>query len=68
MKVTFQFIALPHERFANLFNRSDEDLRAAGALWKVVDQRPGFPCRVSFTDAEVGERVLQVQFTHLASA
>ena len=64
MKIPFQFIALPYERFANLFNQSDKELRSVGALWKVVDQKPGFPCRVSLTDAEIGERVLLVQFTH----
>jgi len=64
MKTPFQFIALPYDRFANLFNKNNEELRAVGALWKVVDQKPGYPCRVSLTDAEVGERVLLVQFTH----
>ncbi|HJS58772.1 MAG TPA: DUF1203 domain-containing protein [Vicinamibacteria bacterium] len=30
----------------------------------VVDEKPGFPCRVSLVDAEVGETVLLVPFTH----
>jgi hypothetical protein len=30
----------------------------------VVDEKPGFPCRVSLADAEVGETVLLVSFTH----
>lgn len=64
MKIPFKFIALPYDRFADLFNKSDEELKIAGALWKIADQKPGFPCRVSLTDAEAGERVLLVQFTH----
>ena len=64
MKIPFKFIALPYDRFANLFTMSDEELRALGALWRIVDQKPGFPCRVSLTDAEVGERVLLVQFVY----
>ena len=30
----------------------------------VVDETPGFPCRVSLADAEVGETVLALPFTH----
>jgi hypothetical protein len=29
-----------------------------------VDERPGFPCRVSLADAEVGETVLLLSFAH----
>ena len=57
-------MALPYDRFTSLFTRSDEELKSAGALWKIVNQKPGFPCRVSLADAEVGEKVLLVQFTH----
>jgi hypothetical protein len=64
MKTSFQFIALPYEQFAHLFNSSDSELEAAGACLKKVDQKPGFPCRVSLVDAEVGETVLLTHFTH----
>jgi hypothetical protein len=30
----------------------------------VADAKPGFPCRVSLADAEVGETVLLLPFTH----
>jgi hypothetical protein len=30
----------------------------------IVDEKPGFPCRVSLVDAEVGETVLLLPFTH----
>jgi hypothetical protein len=30
----------------------------------VVDEKPGFPCRVSLVDAEVGEVVVLLSFTH----
>ena len=64
MKTSFQFIALPSEQFAPLFNQSDAELQSAGARRMVVDEKPGFPCRVSLADAEVGETVLLVPFTH----
>jgi len=64
MNGSFRFIALPSERFAPLFGKSDAELQALGARRKVVDEKPGTPCRVSLADAEVGETVLLVPFTH----
>ncbi len=40
------------------------DLAAGGARRVVVDGKPGYPCRVSLEDAEVGERCLLLPFTH----
>jgi hypothetical protein len=31
----------------------------------VADKRPGFPCRVSLRDADVGERVILLNYEHL---
>ena len=64
MNTSFQFIALPSEQFAPLFNKSDAELQPINARRMVVDQKPGYPCRVSLADAEVGETVLLVQFNH----
>ena len=64
MNSPFQLIALPSEQFALLFARSEVELQANGARRMVVDEKPGFPCRVSLADAEVGETVLLVPFTH----
>lgn len=64
MSTPFRVIALPAERFAPLFELTDEELGALGARRMVVDARPGFPCRVSLADAEIGETVLALPFTH----
>lgn len=64
MASAFQLIALPHERFAPLFDKNDAELRALGARRQTVDEKPGFPCRVSLADGEVDETVLLLQFTH----
>ena len=64
MQTSFQFIALPHEQFAHLFKRSEAEIQAAGACLKIVDQQPGYPCRVSLVDAEIGETVVLTHFTH----
>jgi hypothetical protein len=61
---TFQISALPFERFADLFALTDEELAARGARRVVADSKPGYPCRVSLVDAEVGERLLLLPFTH----
>jgi hypothetical protein len=62
--MSFQIVALPSERFAPLFDLSDAELNARHARRVVVDEQPGFPCRVSLADAEVGETVLLLSVTH----
>ena len=64
MNTSFRMIALPSEQFESLFRQSHTQLRAVGARRMTVDEKPGTPCRVSLTDAEVGETVLLVPFTH----
>jgi len=34
----------------------------------VADANPGYPCRVSLRDAEVGEKLLAISHTHLVAA
>jgi len=60
----FRLVALPHDRFAGLFDLSDAELGAMNARRETVDHKPGFPCRVSLADADVGETVLLLPFTH----
>ncbi|HSD26839.1 MAG TPA: DUF1203 domain-containing protein [Vicinamibacteria bacterium] len=64
MSTDFRIVALPSEPFEPLFRMSDAELEAAGARRMLADEKPGFPCRVSLADAEVGEAVLLLPFTH----
>lgn len=64
MKTSFQLVALPSEQFASLFKQSDAELQTRGIRRMLVDARPGYPCRVSLVDAEVGESVLLIPYTH----
>jgi hypothetical protein len=64
MQTPFQITALPIEKFSSLLKQSDAELRTAGARRMVADKKPGFPCRVSLVDAEPGEEVLLIPFTH----
>lgn len=61
---TFRLLALPSAPFAPLFSLSDADLATLGARRCIATETPGFPCRVSLEDAEVGEEVLILHFTH----
>ena len=64
MSPTFQFVALPFAPFAPYFDADDAELHAVGARRMVVEEKPGTPCRVSLEDAEIGETVILVPFTH----
>lgn len=64
MSASFRIVAVPSEQFAPLFDRSNDELRSMNVRRMIADEKPGFPCRVSLADAEVGETVLLVPFTH----
>jgi hypothetical protein len=47
---------------------SDDELRQRNVFRYIADQKPGFPCRVSLVDAEIGESLLLLNFGHLLSS
>jgi hypothetical protein len=63
--VSFKISALPVEPFRHLFGQPDQTLTAHGAVRRIADAKPGFPCRVSLEDAKIGEQVLLVNYEHL---
>ncbi len=60
----FQISALNIDQFSHLFGQDREALAQYGVQRIVVDNNPGFPCRVSLRDAEVGEKVLLMNYEH----
>jgi hypothetical protein len=66
--MTFQISALDHHRFAKLFELSDTELAANMAVRQTATAKPGFPCRVSLEDAEVGEQLILVNYQHQPGA
>jgi hypothetical protein len=62
--MSFQIHALPPDQFAPLFTLSKRELAKIRATKMVVDSKPGYPCRVSLADAEIGETVILVNFKH----
>ena len=51
--------------FAALYGLSDAALAEQGVVRMAVDARPGFPCRVSLEDVDIGETVLLLNHEHL---
>lgn len=62
--MTFRFTGISPEPFAPLFALSDSELAARGMTRVTADSTPGFPCRVSLEDAEVGEALILLPFDH----
>jgi hypothetical protein len=60
----FRYLGLPRARFEPLFHMSDAELSSLNVRRMIVDEKPGFPCRISLEDAEPGERVLLLTFEH----
>ena len=63
---SFQLVGLPFAPFEALFALSPEELSSRGARRVVARSKPGFPCRVSLTDAEPGEELLLLSYEHQA--
>jgi len=63
MKINFRISALENN-FNHLFSLDKTQLSSMGAVKMVVDANPGYPCRVSLEDAEIGEEVMLFSFQH----
>jgi len=60
----FQISALSIDQFSHLFGQDGEVLARQGIQRITVESKPGYPCRVSLQDAEIGEKVLLMNFEH----
>ena len=61
----FRITGLPAEHFAPLFALSAAELARRYAVRVVADGRvPGYPCRISLTDAQPGDTLLLVNYEH----
>ena len=61
----FRITGLPATAFRKYFAMSAAELETRHAVRRIVDEKPGAPCRVGLVDAEPGEEVLLVNFEHL---
>jgi hypothetical protein len=55
---------LPLAHFASLRHLDDDALQAQGVTRQVVDAPNAYPCRITLEDAEPGEEVLLLSYTH----
>ena len=62
--MAFQITALSVDQFSHLFGQNEETLAKQGVERVIADGKPGYPCRVSLQDAEIGEKVLLLNFEH----
>ena len=63
-----RFIVKPLEQNMNyLFDLSDAELSRLGAARMIADTFPGYPCRVSLVDAQIGEEMILLPFEHHAT-
>ena len=63
--MTFRITGLPAADFDHWFALDDAQLAARAARRVVADAAHAFPCRISLTDAAVGDEVLLVNHEHL---
>jgi hypothetical protein len=64
MTTNFKLKSLEDTEFANIFELNNLELEKIGAVKMTVDEFPGFPCRVSLQDAEIGEEVILLSYQH----
>jgi len=62
--MSFQISALNIDHFSHLFGQDEEVLSGQGIQLMIADSCPGYPCRVSLQDAEIGEKVLLMNYEH----
>lgn len=56
--MTYRIRGIDPAPYQHLFGMNDADLANMGAVRVVAGCKPGFPCRVSLIDAEVGEELI----------
>jgi len=58
--MTYRFRGLEPDQFSHLFGLSQQELANHGAVRMTADTSPGFPCRITLSDAAPGESLLLV--------
>ena len=62
--MTFQITGLDPAPFAHLHAMSDDQLALGGARRVRIEHKNAAPCRISLDDAEIGESVILLNYTH----
>ena len=62
--MSFRISGLDVDQFSHLFGEDLETLSKSGVERMIVDNKPGYPCRVSLQDADIGDTVLLMNYEH----
>jgi uncharacterized protein DUF1203 len=63
--MSFRIAGLDPREFSQLASMSDTELAKHRARREVASTKPGYPCRITLDDAEVGEEVILANYEHL---
>jgi hypothetical protein len=63
--MSFQITALDPKPFEHLFDLTADQLKQQNAVRVTANESPGFPCRVSLMDANIGDTLILVNHQHL---
>lgn len=66
--MNFQINGLDNRHFQHLFTQAPEVLAEDGIERMTVESQPGYPCRVSLKDVDIGETVLLMNYEHLPTS
>ena len=64
----FRLLGIDHEQFEPLFQLTDRQLKERGMVRRIANESPGFPCRISLVDADVGDEMLLLPYRHQPAA
>ena len=62
--MSFRIRGVPEDTFRHLFSLTDKELASHGATRCIADAKPGYPCRVTLRDADIGETLILDSFEH----
>jgi Protein of unknown function (DUF1203) len=65
---SFRVSGIPAEVLNEFRQLSDDELQERNVVRYIADKKPGYPCRVSLVDAEIGESLLLLNYGHLKSS
>lgn len=60
--MAYRISGLAVDQFAPLFGQSDEALAKQGVIRVCADSMPGYPCRITLEDAQIGETLLLLNY------
>jgi len=64
MKYNFIISGIKQNEVQHLFCLNERELQAKGIFKIKVDEKPGFPCRISLEDVNIGEEILAFSYEH----